>query len=585
MSILRDAFYMMPQRVEGLRLDGAPAESEEPPLITIYADSWDAMFADGPRIGLEQALPAYLRPQRWFGAKSRSIKSAAITDAAPLPYADGLAHLALVSVQYTEGAPETYLVPMALAIGERAQGEPGDARYPVIARLALGPDEEPGIIFDPLIDRGFARALLDVVVSRRRLRSISGGEVVGAPTRALRALLERAESLEPRSVTAEQSNSSLIFGGALILKIFRKVEPGINPDLEIGRYLTEERAFPYTPPTAGALEYVRSGEEPMSLGILQGYVASTGDAWDYTLSVAGRAYDDARSRAALRLPEPTATTAALLAAATAEPGPPADEVAGAFLQQARLLGERTADLHLALAAGTGPAFAPEPFTLPYQRSLYASMRSLTTRTFLDLRKVAPRLSAPLRAQAEAALTREGALLARFARITAANIEAVRTRIHGDFHLGQVLYTGSDFMLIDFEGEPVRPIGERRIKRSPLHDVAGMLRSFQYAAYATLFSRTSHAPQESEEGAMMRRWADVWSFQVSAAYLGGYLRRAAGAPFIPAAPADLEALLEVCVLEKLVYEMGYEMNNRPTWLSIPLSGLLRQCPTVVDDPRL
>ncbi len=578
-------FRMMPQRVEGLRPAGAFAESEELPLITIQAGSWDAIFYDGRQTALEQALPAYLRPRRWFGAKSRSIKSVTMMDAAPLLYADGLAYLALVSVQYTEGAPETYFVPMAYATGERAQSLLSDARHTVIARLAINADTEPGIVFDPLIDRGFARALLDVVVSRRRLRSINGGEVEGSPARALRALLARAESLEPRIVTAEQSNSSLIFGGTLILKIFRKVEPGINPDLEIGRYLTEERAFPHTPPTAGALEYVRSGEEPTSLAILQGYVTNEGDAWEYTLDVAGRAYDDMRTRADLHLPETTATAAALLAAAATEPGPVAEEVAGAYLEQARLLGERTADLHLALAAGTGPAFAPEPFSLLYQRSLYQSMRSLTSRTFQGLRKIVPNLPAPLRAQAEAALALEEALLARFRRITVAKIEAVLTRIHGDFHLGQVLFTGNDFVLIDFEGEPVRPIGERRIKRSPLRDVAGMLRSFEYAAYATLFNRTNHAPQESEAGAMMRRWADGWSFWVSAAYFGGYLRRAAGAPFIPAAPVDLEALLEVFMLEKLIYEIGYEMNNRPTWLSIPLSGLLRQCPTGADDPRL
>ncbi|MCX7791462.1 MAG: putative maltokinase [Chloroflexaceae bacterium] len=546
---------------------------EEPPLLTITAGSWDAIFSNGRRVALEQALPAYLRPRRWFGAKSRLIKSATITDAALLPCTDGPAYLVLVAVQYTEGPAETYFVPMAYAAGERAQGLLGDARHTVIARLAT--DEEAGIIFDPLIDRDFARALLDVVLSRRRLRTINGGEVAGVPARILRALLARAESLEPRIVTAEQSNSSLIFGSALIMKIFRKVEPGINPDVEIGRYLTEERAFPYTPPTAGALEYLRSGEEPMSLAMLQGYVANAGDAWDYTLDVAGRSYDAARSRADLHLPEMKLTTAALLAAAGEAPGPLAEEVVGAYLEQARLLGERTADLHLALAAGTAPAFAPEPFSLLYQSSLYQSMRTLTSRTFQGLRTMAPRLPDTLRAQVEAVLGLEEALLARFQRITARKVEALRTRVHGDFHLGQVLYTGTDFMIIDFEGEPVHPISERRLKRSPLRDVAGMLRSFQYAGYATLLNRANDAQQDTEEGAMMRRWADCWSFWVGAAYLGGYLRRAAGAPFIPAAPTDLETLLEIFVLEKLVYEISYEMNNRPTWLSIPLSGVLRQ----------
>lgn len=547
--------------------------SEGPPLLAITAGSWDAIFSGGFRSALEQALPAYLRPRRWFRAKSRAITAATISDAALLRYAGDRAYLVMVAVQYAEGAPETYLVSMAHAAGERALRLLGEARHAVIARLTLAADEAPGVIFEPLlVDVDFARALLEVAVAGRRLRTMNGGEVAGCPGPAPPPA--RVERLAPRVVSAEQSNSSLIFGSALIMKIFRKVEPGINPDLEIGRYLTEQ-AFPYTPPTVGALEYLRGDEAPMSLAMLQGYVANQGDAWDYTLAVAGRSYDETRARADLRLPATPLTTSALLAAASEAPGPLAEEVVGPYLQQAQRLGERTADLHLVLAAGTGPAFAPEPFSMPCQRALYERLCALVRQTFAGLRQAAPRLPDTLRAQAEAVLASETALLARFQRLTAATIAALRTRVHGDFHLGQALYTGADFMIIDFEGEPVHPISERRLKRSPLRDVAGMLRSFQYAAYATLFNRADAAQRDAEEAAMMRRWADCWSFWAGAAYLGGYLRRGAGAPFIPAATADLETLLEVSVLEKLVYEIGYEMNNRPAWLSIPLSGVLRQ----------
>lgn len=569
-------FRMVPQRVEGVRPESSAVDGEEPALITISAGSWDAIFYDGRQVALERVLPDYLGPRRWFRAKARRIKGVTISEAVLLPYATGLAYLVLATVQYTEGSAETYLLPMAFASGERAQHLLNDMRHTVIARLSLQPDNhESGVIFDPLIDRDFARTLLDVVLSRRRFHGVAGGELVGHPARPLRGLLARNESLEPRVVTAEQSNSSLIFGSTLIMKIFRKVEPGINPDLELGRYLSEGHPFPHTPPMAGALEYLRGGEEPMSLAILQGFVANEGDAWDYTLDVAGRSYDEVRTRPDLDLPAPPATVAALLAVSAEEPGSLAEEVTGAYLEQARLLGQRTAELHLALAAGTGPAFAPEPFSLLYQRSLYQSLRSLTAQTFQGLRKLLNRLPEEGRAEAEAVLACEEALLARFHRVTAAKIDAVRTRIHGDFHLGQVLYTGNDFLIIDFEGEPVRPISERRIKRSPLCDVAGMLRSFQYAAYATLFSRTVGAALPSEELMAMRRWADYWCFWVSATYLRGYLGRAAGAPFLPATPDDLEILLEVFVLEKAVYEVAYEMNNRPTWLSIPLSGILRQ----------
>lgn len=565
----------MPPQVAGLHPDAASVEGQEMPLLTINAGRWDAIFYDGRQTALEQALPDYLRSRRWFGAKARTIKNVTVGEFVPLPYAEGLAYLAFVTVQYAEDGDETYFLPIAYAGPQRARSLIKDARHAIIARLAINPDAEPGVIFDPLSDQEFARALLDLIVSHRRLRGAHGGEVSGFTIRASQPLPVRASSLDPRSVSAEQSNSSIVFGSDLIMKIFRKIEPGINPDLEIGRYFTEDHPFPYTPPTVGALEYLRSGEAPTSLAILQGYAPNQGDAWEYTLEAAGRSYDAVCTRADLALPETTATAARLLAAAGREPGPLAREVVGDYLEQARLLGERTADMHLALAASDDPAFAPEDFSTDYQCALYRRMRGLTERTFQHLRHMLPHLPATVRRAAEATLALEDTLMARFRRVTVGTIEAARTRIHGDFHLGQVLYTGNDFMIIDFEGEPIHPIGERRMKHSPLRDVAGMLRSFQYAAYTTLLNRTAGATLSAPLSAPMRRWADFWHFETGAAYLGGYLRRAAGAPFIPPNPADLETLLEVFILEKLVYEIDYEMNNRPTWLSIPLTGILRQ----------
>jgi len=570
-------FSLVPQRVEGVRPDSPPAEVDAP-LITIGAGSWDALFYDGRVALLERVLPDYMRPRRWFGAKARRIKGVKIADSVMLPFngdAD-MAYVALAEVQYTEGAPETYLLPMAYVEGERAQQVLSDARHTVIARLRFRNDQaEPGLIVDPLIDRGFCQALLDLLLGRRRLRTQGGGELGATPTRALRSLVNGADGLEPRVVTAEQSNSSVIFGGRLIMKLFRKVDAGLNPDLEIGRYLTEESQFAHTPPVAGALEYTRGKGEPLTLAIFQGFVENEGDAWDYTLDVLRSYFDEVLARADLDAPETPTTIGAMLDASTADSPELICELAAAYLERARLLGQRTAELHLALARGRGAAFAPEGFSTLYQRSLYQSMRSLTIDTFQGLRKLLPRLPDEVRAEAEQVLGREEALLARFQRVVGAKIEAVRTRLHGDYHLGQVLFTGKDFMIIDFEGEPVRPISERRIKRSPLRDVAGMLRSFQYAAYSSYFSRVGGMATSPEAAARMRRWADFWTFYISASFLGGYLETAKGAPFLPAARPDLEALLELYVLEKVVYEVGYEMNNRPAWLGIPLSGILRQ----------
>jgi maltose alpha-D-glucosyltransferase/alpha-amylase len=427
------------------------------------------------------------------------------------------------------------------------------------------------------VDNDFCLALRELIAGRRRLRGERGGELAGAPTKALRGLLNGLSDadLDPLPIRAEQSNSSINFGGHLILKLFRKIDSGLNPDLEIGRFLTDERGFASTPPVAGSIEYTRAGEEPLTLAILQGFVANEGDAWDYTLDVLRSYFDAVLARPGLDAPDTPATLAALLDASGADEPALAGELVAGYLERARLLGQRTAELHLALASGTGPAFAPEPFSQLYQRSIYQGMRTLTVQIFQGLRKLLPTLPESVRAEAAAALASEDALMARFQRIVGAKIAASRTRVHGDYHLGQVLFTGKDFMIIDLEGEPMRPISERRIKRSPLRDVAGMLRSFQYAAYSSYFSRIGAMTVTDEDAARLRRWADFWCFWASAAYLGSYIEHAAGSSFMPAARADLETLLEVYVLEKAVYELGYEMNNRPTWMSIPLSGILRQ----------
>ena len=566
-------FALVPQRVEGVLPELGSGELGEPPLLEISADSWDALLYDGRQRQLERVLPDYLRPRRWFGAKARKIKSVSIGDLSVLPFGGSIAYLTMVGVQYTEGSAETYMLPLAYAEGDQMRQLLADARHTVIARLRVSQGREPGVLYDPLSDRDFARALLDLILSRRRLRGEAGGELSGHPTRALRAILATTESLEPQLMRGEQSNSSVQFGGRLIMKLFRKVDSGMNPDLELSRFLSEEQGFANTPPLAGAIEYERPGEPPMTLALLQGFVPNDGNARSYALDVLGRYFDAALERDH-EAPASANTIAALLDAPAELPAGDGDLVAG-YLESARLLGKRTAELHLALAEGRTPAFAPEPFSLLYQRSLYQSMRAQASQTFQGLRKLLPGLPDGVRDEAAQVLALEDELLRRFQRVSSAKIETVRTRTHGDYHLEQVLYTGKDYMIIDFEGEPVRPISERRIKRSPLRDVAGMLRSYQYAAYGALFARLDATTVAPEAAARLRHWADFWAFWVSAAFLRSYCETAAGAAFIPAARGDLETLLEVFVLEKVVYEISYEMNNRPTWLSIPLSGVLRQ----------
>jgi maltose alpha-D-glucosyltransferase/alpha-amylase len=248
---------------------------------------------------------------------------------------------------------------------------------------------------------------------------------------------------------------------------------------------------------------------------------------------------------------------------------------GSVLQSAQLLGCRTAELHLALASRQDdPDFAPEPFSTLYQRSLYQSVRSLVGQNLQLLRKGLPRLDSPVREQAERILEREGEIFSRLQALLSNKIEALRIRIHGDYHLGQVLFTGKDFAIIDFEGEPTRSLSARRLKRSPLVDVAGMLRSFDYAASAVLLGRADSVPIRPEDRGALLPWAAYWTRWVSAAFLRSYLENAAKAPLLPPDRGKLSTLLNTYLLEKSLYEVGYELQNRPEWIRVALDGVER-----------
>jgi maltose alpha-D-glucosyltransferase/alpha-amylase len=235
----------------------------------------------------------------------------------------------------------------------------------------------------------------------------------------------------------------------------------------------------------------------------------------------------------------------------------------------KLLGQRTGELHLALASGPDDGvFAPEPFNAMAQRSVYQTMRALVRRTTELLGKKIDNLPEKFREEAREVLGAEKEILQREKRLLDRKTNAAKIRIHGDYHLGQVLYTGKDFIILDFEGEPARPLSERKLKRSPLRDVAGMMRSFQYAAYSALWQPA----MRNEDVPFLERWADMWYRHVSSVFLQSYLHTTASAVFIPKNSDDLQVMLEAYLLDKAIYEIGYELNNRPEWVVIPIRGI-------------
>ena len=535
--------------------------------------SWENIFRQSTKADLEAILPDFLRARRWFGGKARRIHAVEILEAIPIHQTIGslTAFLGLLKVEYVEGKSESYVLPIAFAGGNRASHVRDTMPQTIITRVRVNGDQEEGLLFDALWDSSFSTALLDAIAHGRQFKA-AHGDVIASPTQALWQLLPSTGApLQPAIMQAEQSNTSVVYGRRLILKLFRRMEEGVNPDLEIGRFLTE-RGFAHVPPVAGSLEYHRTKGEPMTLAILQGFVPNQGDAWRHTLDTLGcyfgRALGEQPSKDAIPSPRTS-----LLALSEEDLPPPAIECIGLYLDEVGLLGKRTGEMHVILAQETAdPNFTPEPFSDVSRQILSESMVVAADQAFRLLRQHLTDLPEALRGEAHRVLDLEGEVRRRLRLIRDQHITAMRIRCHGDYHLGQVLYTGKDFVIIDFEGEPARSLRERREKGSPLRDVAGMLRSFHYAAYAALLLGKA-AADRPEDFSRLEGWARFWYLWVSAAFLKAYLTEVTGAPFLPSDRQELQILLEAHLLEKAVYELGYELNNRPDWVKIPLQGIL------------
>ncbi len=553
----------------------ALAKSAERVIPTLSRVATTADLLAGPALGQLQGaiLPAYLPVCRWFRSKARIIQRVEIRRALPVSDAKRGARLLWLDVSFSEGLPETYLLPIVIVDQETAERRRVQAPGSCIAML------ESGGLFDASADDGFQRALFTLIAGRKRLRDAGRGELAGSASRESRRALAStdAAAMPCRALGAEQSNTSIVYDNRFFLKLYRKVEEGESPDIELTRFLTEKAHFPCVPPFAGQIEFAPApGAAPQVLAMLQGWVPSEGDAWTLTIDAATRFFERVlAARASLNeggfdLPAPESLL--LDNDVLKIPAALQEIIGGVYPARAELLGQRTGEMHVALAgpmAAAEPAFAPEPFTMLYQRSLLQSMGGLTRKSFAVLKRKLPSLPEPLRADAARLLEMQPRIFALQERVLRGRMTAQKLRIHGDYHLGQVLFTGKDFMIIDFEGEPARSLGERKLKRSPMADVAGMLRSFHYAISSALLTHVAASPEDS---AALQPWADQWYACVAGSFLRAYLKAVAGGVFVPTEPAAFENLLSAFILEKAVYELGYELNNRPDWLPIPMRGI-------------
>jgi maltose alpha-D-glucosyltransferase / alpha-amylase len=546
-----------------LSLDAEPPQwhtermpAEDLPVLVLF-DGWNSFFrarvvpwrmgmAEKTRAQFERDLmPQFMLRQRWYAAKSETLSRSNLTAHAML---EARGSQWLLGLFDTEGSSEAarYFVPLAIAF-EDVDEERTRTLLP-IAVAKVRQQATMGVLADAMGDVSFCRTLIDAIGGRRQLAA-EGGNIRCIPSAAFGEVVGDALQgpLDLQRLTTS-SNSVSLLGERLFLKCYRHVRAGISPEVEMGRFLTDVVHYRNCVPVAGSVEFESSDGQVWCLALLQALVVNQGDAWNLAVAQLSRLLE---LRSGL------------------------DDVApedlSAMAERLQILARRIAELHVALAKSTGIAeFEPEPITAGDLTAWSAAVREEFTRTFTLLRQRSAGLSAPLATLATHVDSLQERLLARIDRVARTAPRGLKTRLHGDLHLQQILVAQDDFLIIDFEGEPQRTMAERRAKHSALRDVAGMLRSFDYARHTALH-QTAQGGVELEQLAPLAR---QWEQRMRQAFVHTYCETvvAAGLYADAADFKEARALLDMFELEKALYELRYELDNRPDWVAVPLSGI-------------
>jgi maltose alpha-D-glucosyltransferase / alpha-amylase len=505
--------------------------------------------------------PEYFRSKRWFGSKGRKITSCEVVDFELLE-ADDLLGMLLVKVSYARADPELYQLPLAFKPERRVPNAIKSQRDG--AAFVVDTPEEKLWAYDAFAEDSVCVALYRGMFDDQEFESPAGKLVF----RHVPGCMHSREVHTVKRISTEQSNTSIVYNDELILKAFRKLSAGPNPDFEVPYYLTTHTDFRFVPQVAGYIEYQTEGAPAISMGVLQDFVANEGDGYSNALTRVREYFTGVLSVLA---EQPTYTAH--------EQASQASGCAGTMEEAMRRLGTITGLMHNALASETElPDFRSELVTRQDTGRWEEDIAGLIKQVMGAAQDRMPKLPPEQQELLGLIAENEVAFLEMIDGLDVLESEAChKTRCHGDYHLGQVLQTGSDFVILDFEGEPARTLTERRAKYSPLKDVAGMLRSFNYAAYAVLYQVWEERSSDEDERAELESWALAWEELARAAFLEGYCTATgehSGPRFMPTDTNAFQQVIDIFQLEKAIYELNYEFNNRPTWIPIPARGVLR-----------
>lgn len=542
-------------------------QNQELPLLELT--DWQDLLKPAVLERLENNfLPAYMMSMRWFGGKGKGLDSVKIVSHASIPLGNNPpAFLLLIEASYQNDLPEMYQLPVAFGKDPFAHQVRENCPQAVIAKIKIDGEDE-GVLFDAIYGLELQQTLITNMGTNEKLPA-KNSEIQFSGNEGLAQHVKETEKIKPRVLSGEQSNTSVTYDGKYFFKLYRKVDRAINPDMEITHFLTHEAQFKNIPAFVGAVEWKHKNDS-MVLGMMQEMVVNSTDAWANMLDRLDSFNEKILSTSEIQLP--TELRGSIVEPVGYEDIPDVlkDLLDVPVAEQVALLGTRTGEMHLALASGTSnPDFKPEEFSLHYQRSVYSSLQSLVRVAFQSLNRNMKKIAPEIRQDAEDVLQMKDEILTELKKVYSRKIDTAKIRIHGDYHLGQVLFTGKDFIILDFEGEPARSYSERRLKRSALRDVAGMLRSFHYAAYGSLYLDNQVRPEDITK---LLPYAEQWYHYMSGFFMKAYLETVKDSPIIPQKKEDLEVLMQTFLLQKAIYELNYEVNNRPSWVMVPLSGI-------------
>lgn len=538
--------------------------------ISVAAADWESLLEARNRASLESALLSYVRGRRWF--PHTEPKAVRIVDSLAMEPENSRAQLLIISVDLTDAESQEYVVPVAMAATEEAQVLERDSPQLIIARIRFAGTNVPTVLFEAVADRSFCLNLLDLF-GRKRLFKVAGGELKNVAVSSLRVLArEGKETMQPALRRADQHHSTIVYGNRVFLKLYRKVEAGQNPELQFARFLSRKQ-FAYGPTVLGWMEFRRDNGHSLTLASVRDYLPEARDAYTSFVETITRYFE--RTRALGTESAGYEWEVDFFKLLGQEAPEKVVRLIGTPLELVRLLARRLAALHRVVSSEPDNRdFAPEPFNPFYQRSLSQSLRNMVVGNVRQLRRVQSHLDPKTGELAVKVLASEGEVLRILRQVYTTRIEAVRIRCHGNLQLKQVLYTGKDFLIADFEGDAAKTFGERSIKHSVLYDVASLLRSLREVSVEAMLQQVSTGSVQPSDLPRAEPWADFWQEWVSAAFLRAYNEEMKGSGLLPTDLSKVQLLLRANLLGQCFEELGRNLQDRKDRVAISLRDILK-----------